>query len=883
MHILEMKAFEGRNIYCHRPVIRMKLDLADYSGITTKELGNFSQDLLAVLPQLQEHYCSRGYCGGFVERLQEGTLLGHVVEHVALELQALAGHDVIYGKTIKVGSEEVYYIITEYQAKEGAMMANRLAVELVKGVLQCQWVDIRGMVQEITRITTKTELGPSTAAIARAAKERGIPVMRLGDGSMLQLGYGKNLQKVGATITGQTRCLAVDIACDKILTKEILGEMGIPVPPGGLAGTEEEAAALAEQIGYPVVVKPFNGNQGKGVSLNLTNSVEVRKAYQLAAELSNKIIIEKYIPGRHYRVLVVGDRVVAVSERIPAMVVGDGLHTINQLIELVNEDPLRGEGHEKPLTKIKIDPVVIINLARKGLSLDDIPPAGVQIFLRENANLSTGGTAIDVTDLIHPTNVQLALRAVKLIGLDVAGVDLVTQDIRRPITGANGAIIEVNAAPGIRMHHYPSGGQSRDAGKAIVDFLFPEGVEARIPIVAVTGTNGKTTVTRMLNHILTQQGKVVGMTTTDGIYINNLKIVQGDCSGPQSAKAVLRDSTVEVAVLETARGGILRSGLGYDSSDVGIITNISDDHLGQDGIETLDELAMVKALAGEAVHRQGTVVLNADDPTVVDLTKRFKSKIIYFSRESENIAIRRHLGAGGQAVMVRNGIMIMARGNRVQRIIAVKNIPAALGGIAGHNLENAMAAAAGALALGLSVNQVREGLASFTSNQCNPGRLNLLEIAGVKIILDYGHNLAGYRAVITMLHKVKKGRLTGVIGVPGDRTNESIIKIGQLAGKGFSRLYVKEDRDLRGRAPGEAGALLCGGALEGGITPERVTYIPDEGQAIKEALINAEPGDTVAVFYENLEAAIQAIKEFQVMAEDCAVRTSAGLGEENIS
>jgi len=883
MHILEIKAIEGKNIYCLRPVIRMKLDLSPYTGKTTRELGEFNQRLLACLPGLEEHFCSRGYRGGFVERLNEGTLLGHVVEHVALELQALAGHDVIYGKTVNAGLADVYYVITEYQAKEGAIAANRWAVELVRRVLDGQTADVQEMVNQITSITLKTELGPSTRAIARAAQARGIPVMRLGEGSILQLGYGKYQKKVEATITGNTSCLGVDIACNKALTKELLGEMGIPVPPGGVARTEEEAVNLAVNIGYPVVVKPLNGNQGRGVSLNLGQPAEVKKAFHLARELSEKVIVEKYISGRHYRLTVVGERVVAAAERIPAFVTGDGIHTISQLIAMVNQDPLRGEEHEKPLTKIKVDPVVIITLAKNGFSLEDIPPAGRQVFLRENANLSTGGVAVDVTDHVHPINAQLALRAVKLVGLDVAGVDLVTDDLSRPIDGTNGALIEVNAAPGIRMHHYPGRGQSRNVGKAIVDLLFPPQASYRIPIVSVTGTNGKTTTTRMINHILTLQGKLVGMTTTDGIYINNQRVVNGDCTGPNSAKAVLRDPTIEVAVLETARGGILRAGLGYDYSDVGIIINISKDHLGQGSIDTLEDLAMVKALVGEAVHQQGTVVLNADDALVSSLIKRFKSRILFFSKNADNITIRRYLGAGGQAVFIRNGTMFWAHGNLSQKIVAIKSIPATLGGIARHNIENALAAAAGAIALGVPLEEVREGLLSFVCNQqMNPGRLNVMEVAGINVILDYAHNTDGYEAITSMLRKLKTGCLIGVIGMPGDRRDEDILEAGKIAGWGFNRIYIKEDRDLRDRAPGEVAALLRKGAINSGAKPENVIVVLDEGEAIKKALASAGSGETVVIFYEKIAVALQAIEEFKVTADRRIPIPSATLAEENI-
>lgn len=550
MKIIEIRPLPGPNIYCYRPVVRLKIDLADYTEVSTKEIPHFVEKLLHYIPSLKDHHCSRRKPGGFVERLYEGTYLGHVIEHVALELQYLAGSDVVYGKTVRAERPGLYYIITEYESKKGAIQALCSAVGLVQSLLENKNPDLANEINRIKDLAAQDRLGPSTAAIAREALKRGIPVMRLGEESILQLGYGKYQQRIEATITSRTKCIGVDIAGNKVLVKHLLAEAGIPVPWGEVAGTEEEALEIAGRIGGPVVIKPFNGNQGKGISLNLKSRQEIKRAFQLAYSLSSKVIVEQFIEGKHYRLVVVEDKVVAAAERIPAFVVGDGRHSIKQLVDMVNMDPLRGEGHEKPLTKIKIDPVVLLALGKRGLSPDSVPPEGQIVYLRENANISTGGIAVDVTGQVHPDTMETVLRAVRLIGLDVAGVDLVIRAIDHPLTSENGAIIEINAAPGIRMHHYPVQGEPRNVAAAIVETLFPPGSKARIPIISVTGTNGKTTVTRMISHILRGTGLVVGKTTSDGIYINEKRIVSGDTTGPRSAQVVLRDPSVEAAVLE---------------------------------------------------------------------------------------------------------------------------------------------------------------------------------------------------------------------------------------------------------------------------------------------------------------------------------------------
>ncbi|MGB9804172.1 cyanophycin synthetase, partial [Desulfofundulus sp.] len=564
-----------------------------------------------------------------------------------------------------------------------------------------------------------------------------------------------------------------------------------------------------------------------------------------------------------YRLLVVNGRMVAASLRLPPRVVGDGRRTVRELVEEVNRDPQRGEGHGRPLSRIPLDAVAVACLARQGFTPRDVPGEGQVVYLRDSANLSTGGTAVDVTEQVHPSNARLAVRVARLTGLDVAGIDVVAEDIGRPLEEQGGAVIEVNAAPGLRMHTHPVEGESREVGAAIVDHLFPPGTPSRIPVVAVTGTNGKTTTTRMIGAILARAGLVVGMTTSDGIYIGGERVLAGDTTGPVSARLVLAEPEVDVAVLETARGGILRAGLGYEGSDVGVVTNISGDHLGQDGVETLEDLADVKSLVVETVRKNGFAVLNADDPHVLAMAGRVRGEIIYFSLVPDNITVRRHLGAGGTAVFVKNGMLVAARGQQVRRLLSVRRLPASLGGLARHNIQNALAAAAACLGLGIALEHIRAGLESFHCNlEQNPGRLNILDVQGIRVVIDYAHNAAGYLSMVNVLRHFK-GRLIGVIGVPGDRLDEQIKEVGRIAGRGFSALVIKEDADLRGRRPGEVAAILQEGAVDAGMHPERIRVILPEGEAVLRALLTAEPGDTVAIFYEKLDTVVKAVELFR--------------------
>ncbi len=871
MIILKTRVIEGRNVWCHSPVIVARLYLAPGERKTTDKIPGFAETVLKMLPGLAEHCCGRGYPGGFAERLREGTMLGHVVEHIAIELQVESGFPVNYGKTVRGDKAGIWEVIFEYGTAQLGKAALETAVAFVSAVLKGDSFCVAEALERLRELGAATKPGPSTENILKACKERGIPVLSLGD-DLYQLGYGCCQKRIQATITSQTSALAVDTAHHKEATRKLLKAAGLPVPAGRLVSTLQEALTVARELGYPVVIKPCCGNHGKGVLLDIKNEQELETAFKLAKIHDKEVLVEKYIKGRHYRILVIDGKMAAAAERFPASVVGDGVHTIRELVEIANQDPRRGKGHDLPLTKLEVDPISILELKRQGYHPDSRPERGVEVFLRRNANLSTGGSAVDVTDQVHPRNAWMACRAARILGLDVAGVDLVTPDIRKPLEG-NGVLIEVNAAPGFRMHLSPNQGTPRDVGKQLVEYLFPPGSQLSIPVISITGTNGKTTVSRMLGHLFQQQGLNVGMTTTGGIYINNTCIRKGDTTGPESARSVLQDPTVEIAILETARGGILRGGLGYDLADVAVVTNIASDHLGQDGIESLEDLFWVKSLVVEAVKDDGYVVLNADDPFAPRLAAASRGQVIYYSLHEDNVLVRRQLAAGGKAVFVRNGIVYYGCGKELLRLIRVKSIKAGMGGRALHNLENALAAAAAALSCGLSPIAIRRGLRSFTDN---PGRLMIYQLREITVIVDYGHNGPAFQRVAEFARTLGPRCLTGVIGVPGDRRKDLIIQAGEVAGAKFDEVYIREDKDLRGRTPGETAKLLYTGVRRAGLPPEKVHIIPDIIDALKESLQEAKPGDVVVVFYEELEPVLEFLRTVEQRDKKYAVKAALG-------
>lgn len=859
MKIDEVRVFEGRNIYSHRKCIKMCVDLEGYRDIPTKDIDGFNENLLKIIPQLYEHRCGIDEDNGFRKRLSEGTYLAHVCEHIIIAIQNILGIDVAYGKSREIKGNR-YYIIYEYEYRNTGIEAGKIAVEFINSLINKKSYNFTTAMESLKIMLRTEELGPSTRSILEETKKRKIPVIRISEGSMLQLGYGKYSKIVEATISHNTKAISVDIACDKLLTKEILYNQCLPVADGCIVRNSLDLLFKADKIGYPIVIKPRFGNQGKGVFVNIKNEKEALNAYNILSKDYSDIIVEKNLFGRDYRVCVVDGKVVAAAERIPPYIIGDGVSRIKELIDVINQDTRRGEGHEKPLTKIKVNDELKAYINKNGYDLNSVPPKGEKVLLRENANLSTGGKAVDCTDIICSENINICERAAKAVGLDVCGIDICCSDISKPIT-KDGAIIEINAAPGIRMHHYPSEGKSRNVAGAIVDMLFKD-IPKNIPVVSVTGTNGKTTTTRLIGHVLTKIGYNVGMTTTGGIYINNKCIHKGDTTGYYSAKSVLMNKEVDAAVLETARGGIIKKGLAYDMADVGVITNITEDHLGLDGIETMEDLAYVKALVGEAVKDEGYVVLNADDPVSVGIIKRIKSNIIMFSKDKYNSILRNNIKKGGYGVYTHNGIIYVEKGDNLTPLVKVADIKITIGGRLIYNIENAMASCAALIGLNVDYSAIREGVTSFYGDEdFNPGRFNMYKVNGALVVLDYGHNIEGYKAVLKGAKSLKHNRLVGIIGVPGDRTDSSVRELGKIAGENFDYIYIKEDKDRRGRKIGEIASILEKGVVESGFDRKKVEIMLDEVDALEKAIDTSRPGDLIIIFFEDLEPLAQLVKE----------------------
>lgn len=880
MQICSIQCLTEKNIYSHRPVIKMVVDIGEFYDTQTKDIENFNDRLLDMFPGLGGHFCSRGYEGGFAERLREGTYFGHVTEHLILELQHMMGYQVFYGKTRLVEEPGLYYIVYEYSNERCAIECGKAGVNIVASLARNEDIDYKSIINSLEKITTESELGPSTKSIFDEAKKRGIPVSRIGSESVLQLGYGKYTRYIEASLTDAPSCISIDIASNKHLTKQILMDNKIPVPYGDIAYSEIEALEAAKRIGFPVVVKPFDGNQGKGVTLDIRSEEQLRIAYVEALKFGKTVIIENFIKGKDYRILVVGDKVSAVAERRPPSVTGDGIRSIKELVEMENSDPLRGEDHEKPLTKIKLDVVAKQVLAGNGLDETYIPDAGEVVRLRYNGNLSTGGTARDCTDEIHPFNVLMAVKAARALGLDIAGVDMVAEDISAPVNSLNGAIIEINAAPGLRMHIYPTEGKSRDVAADIVDMMYPAGQSGSIPIVSITGTNGKTTTTRLVRHTLALTGKTVGMTSTSGVYVGGECILKGDNTGPVSAKMVLSNKRVEAAVLETARGGIIRKGLGYDMADVGVIVNISDDHIGLDGIETIEDLAFVKALVVEAVKPDGYSVLNADDKMINFLMDRAAGNKILFSCKRDNPIMLDHIGKGGRAVFIDDETICISSGKTCTALMNLHEIPITFGGLVECNIENSLAAVSALHALDIPLETLRQGLRTFKPDlKLNPGRFNLFDMGDFKVMLDYGHNIAGYNAILKFIQKVNAARLVGIIGVPGDRIDRSIRDVGKISSTAFSKIYIKEDSDLRGRQPGEVAGILYDAAVENGFKKENIEIILPELKALEAAMLDAQPGDLIVLFYEEFEPAVELINKFKLEFERDIIRKTITVEE----
>ncbi len=873
LRILETRIYRGGNIWSYQQAIHLVVDLGILEQYPSVSLPGFTDQLLEAVPGLTRHTCSLGRKGGFVERLREGTWLGHVAEHVALQLQTMAGHDQRRGKTRGVkGKPGQYNIIYGYTDERVAVAAGRLAVRLINHLVEAEpEFDFETELNEFLRQAERVAFGPSTNAILEEAASRDIPFIRLNSASLVQLGQGVHAQRIRATMTSKTGALAVDIAGDKDLTTTLLGSAGLPVPKQEAVRTLRGTLEAAHSIGFPVVIKPLDGNHGRGVCLNLQSDAEVEKAYDIAKGESKRgtIIVESFVTGRDYRCLIVGGKMQAIAERVPAHVVGDGTHTVAELVEVTNADPRRGVGHEKVLTKIKVDAAALDVLAGQGHTLESVPSDGEMVKLALTGNMSTGGISIDRTFDAHPDNIEIAEEAARMVGLDVAGIDFICPDITFPVRETGGAICEVNAAPGFRMHTHPTIGEPQFIAKPVVDLLFPPGSQSRVPIVAVTGTNGKTTTSRMIAHIFKGLGRKVGMTSTDGVVIDERLVIKADASGPRSARMVLQNPRVDFAVMEVARGGILREGLGYDRNDIAVVTNVAPDHLGLRGIDTLRQLADVKAVVVEAVPRNGFAVLNADDPNVRNMRRRCSGEIVWFTMAEPGSEIRDfvddHCRRGGRALVLdpsdRGDMIVIKHGRRSMQLAWTHLLPATFGGAARFNVANSLAAAGAAFAAGAPLHDIRQGLRTFsTSYYLSPGRLNLIEVGGASVFLDYCHNAAGMRELgafvdryaeqLQLQNDLARTSRIGMIGAAGDRRDDDMRELGEVAAHHFDVIVVREDERLRGRKPGETAQLVAEGAkaaMATGARCQQVEVVLDELGAARHVLARTNPGDLVVL------------------------------------
>ena len=889
MRILDRSVYVGPSLYAHFPVIRLELDLGALEDWPTAKLGTgYVMELVAALPSLQEHGCSYREAGGLIRRMLEGegTWLGHVFEHVAIELQNVAGEDVTFGKTRSTDRPGVYSVIYEYAQKDEGIEAGELALKLLCSLLPenlrpsrsvpdgWEWPKAR---DEYIRYSQRRALGPSTAALVRAAEERGIPWLRMNDQSLIQLGYGKWQQRIQATVTGRTSYIAVELAGDKEETNKILAARGLPVPQQELVRSADLAIAAAKRLGYPVVTKPYNGNHGRGISIHLTTEDEVRKGFEAAQEHSSSVIVETYLTGDDHRLLVINGELIAATRRTPGHVVGNGTSSVRQLVDILNKDPRRGVGHEKVMTRIALDEQADMMLARVDMTPESIPANGQVVMLRSTANLSTGGTATDVTDVIHPDNRDMAVRAITAIGLDVGGVDFLISDITESYKQVGGGICEVNAAPGFRMHVAPSEGIPRDVAGPVIDMLFPTGTPSRVPIAAITGTNGKTTTSRMLAHITKMAGFTPGLTTTDGVYIDGQRTVEGDMTGPVATRMVLADTQIDIAILEIARGGLLRAGMGVPFVNVGAVLNVQADHLGMKGIDTLEQLAEVKRIIVEVA--KDCAVLNADDVNVIKMSADTEARsICYVTLNPQHAVVREHIRAGGRACALEAGvngqmITIYDKGGHIP-LMWTHLIPATLEGRAMHNVQNAMFAAAIAFSMGIKLDAIRQGLRTFdTTFYQAPGRMNVFDEHPFKVIFDYGHNAHAVGVMADLAGRLDvQGRRLIVVAGPGDRRDEDIVAIAEAVAGRFDHYICRRDDALRGRDGDEVPGMIAKVLRAKGVAENAISIIPDEQEAIDAALKMGKQGDLLLIFADALARSWKQVTKFRPDGTTAAVR-----------
>ncbi|MFZ1784260.1 MAG: cyanophycin synthetase [Ferruginibacter sp.] len=864
MKIVEIKVLKGPNYWSVRrtKLIQMKLDLEEKEKMPTNAIPGFRERLERLLPTLIEHRCSVGTRGGFFERVDEGTWMGHVIEHIALEIQTLAGMDTGFGRTRGTGKDGEYYVCFSYMEEDAGLYAAKASVNIAHALIFDEPYDLDADIQLLREIREDTRLGPSTGCIVDEAAKRGIPFIRLNKHSLVQLGYGIYQKRIRATIASTTGNIAVDIACDKEETKNLLDAAEIPVPKGDVVRTEEGLKNAIDRIGYPCVIKPIDGNHGKGNTTNIINWEQALKAFAAAKEYGRSVIIEKYITGFDFRILVINYKFICAALRTPAAVTGDGKNTIQYLLDEVNKDPRRGYGHEKVLTQITIDQFTQKMLDDAGYTLETIPKKGELVLLKPTANLSTGGTSTDVTDEVHPANIIMCERIAKIIGLDICGIDIMVDNLRSPVKELGGAILEVNAAPGFRMHIDPSVGLPRNVAEPVVDMLFPKGSAGTIPIIAITGTNGKTTTTRLTAHIAKTAGYKVGYTTSDGVYIQNQLMMKGDCTGPISSQFVLKDPTVDFAVLECARGGILKSGLAFQNCDVAIVTNISADHIGLGGIDSMEQMAKVKQVVPETAFKHGYAILNADDDLVYAMKEGLECNIAYFSMDENNPRIIKHCKDGGYAAVFENGYITIMKGTWKIRVIKVTDVPVTYGGKALHNIMNCLPAVLSTYFWrNIEIEDIRLALQTFIpSSTQTPGRLNLFQFKQFQFLVDFAHNPAGLELLCDFVSKLDGSPKVGIISGTGDRRDEDIKELGRISGRYFDEIIIRQDKNLRGRTAEEIVNLLVEGIKETQPMEIPITIIYNEKEAIMHAYNTAKPGSLITIMCDVVAEALDLIK-----------------------
>lgn len=863
MRIETIRVMRGPNYWSNyrQKVIVMKLDIEALEDLPTNLIVGFEERILLLMPSLIEHRCSKGHRGGFLERVREGTWMGHVVEHLALELQSMAGMDCGYGRTHSTSRPGVYHVVFAYEQEIAGVYAGHAALRIAEALIAGDHYRVDEDVARLEAICGEHSLGPSTQSIVDEARRRQIPVWEYDDGSLIVLGQGVRQQRIQATIASSTSQMAVVLACDKDATKQWLQRFGVPVPAGVVLRDEHELPGAVGTLGFPLVAKPIDGNHGRAVTTNITHMPKLQQAFAAARRIAGRVIIEKFITGDDYRFLVIDYKLVAVARRTPPVIVGDGAHTIRALIETINADPNRGSGHSKLLTYVALDEVTASILADQSYSLDTVLLPGTEVVLKKAANLSSGGTAADVTDLVHPENIFLAERIARLMQLDVCGIDVVALDVSRPITASSGAVIEVNAAPGFRMHLSPSQGQPINVAAPMMDMLFPTRRPPRIPVVAVAGTTGKTTTARLIAHLAAKAGHQVGYTTSDGIYVAGHLVERGDCTGGASAEKILTDPTVDFAVLECARDGILRAGLGFDHCNVSVITNVSDDHPGNGDIETLDDLAAVKEVVARSTFDHGYAVLNADDDRVYAMASHLACNIALYSLDDKKKRLERHRKKDGVCVTIEAGLVILYKGVLKTRMARVADLPLTFGGKAQCMVRNILAAVLVAVVQRFNLHDIQEGLRTFVpSPETTPGRMNLFHFPGFEVMVDHGHNCGGLREQKIFLDQVQAMVKVGVVAGVGDCRDEDIVTIGVLAAKMFDEVIIRMDKDLRGRTADEMEALLRTGIRKIDARKE-VTVIHDEVQAVMYALAHAQKGAFIMIFADDVTATIDCVQQ----------------------